>query len=117
PPTISDIPSQAILVNGAVPVRFSVSDAETPAANLVVQATLSNTNLFSIVSLDMEPNGVDRVLKIASTGCAGGTTQVTVTVADGDGGIASETFMVLAGYAYSQFIASIQNQATPFNTP
>ena len=117
PPTISDIPSQAILVSTTVSIPFSVGDAETPATNLVVSATLSDTSLLSIVSLDMEPNGVDRVLKIASTGCLGGTAQVTVTVADGDGGTASETFMVQAGsHPSAPFITALQDQATPFNT-
>src|SRR6185369_7742532 len=117
PPTISDIPSQAIIVNTTVSVPFSVGDAETPATNLVVSATLSNTNGLSIVSLDIETNGVDRVLKIAWTGCAGGVNQVTLTVADGDGGTASDTFTVQAGsVASAPFISPIQDQATPFNT-
>src|SRR6185369_12935274 len=88
-----------------------------PATNLVVSATLSNTNGLSIVSLDIETNGVDRVLKIAWTGCAGGVNQVTLTVADGDGGTASDTFTVQAGsVASAPFISPIQDQATPFNT-
>jgi len=117
PPTISDIFNRAILVSTTVSIPFSVGDAETPATNLVVSATLSNTNGLSIISLDMEPNGVDRVLKIASTSCVGGGAQITVTVADGDGGTASVTFTVRAAYnASAPFITALQDQTTPFNT-
>src|SRR6185295_6538080 len=53
PPTISDIPAQSILFNTTVSIPFTVGDADTLATTLVVSATLSNTNGFSIVSLDM----------------------------------------------------------------
>lgn len=49
PPTISDIANLTISKNGSTgPLAFTISDAQTPAANLVLSVTSSNPSLIPI---------------------------------------------------------------------
>ncbi len=61
---------------------FTVGDAETPAADLVVTATSGNTAVVTDANLVVSGTGANRTLKITPNGV--GYADITVTVTDGE---------------------------------
>jgi len=95
PPTISDIGNQTANENTPVnSVPFTVNDAETPAGNLTVTGTSSNTTLFPAGSITFGGSGSNRTINLNPAANQSGTATITVTVADGAGGQDSDTFVV-----------------------
>ncbi len=97
PPTISDVGSQTIdedSTTGALP--FTVGDAETPAANLIVSASSSNTALIpnQIANLQLGGSGANRSITVVPAQDAVGSSVITLTVTDGGGATANDTFTV-----------------------
>jgi hypothetical protein len=94
-PTIGDIPDGTIPESTSTsPLPFSVSDVETPAADLVVTGSSSNTTLIPNNGIVFD--GVDGSRTVTVTPAPGqtGTATITVTVTDSDGATAQETFDV-----------------------
>ncbi|MFN7978591.1 MAG: M12 family metallo-peptidase [Vicinamibacterales bacterium] len=86
PPTITAIANVTIDEDTATsPIAFTVNDAETPAANLTVTATSSNTQLVANTgaALNLAGTGGARTLTVTPAANKSGTTTITVTVSDG----------------------------------
>jgi hypothetical protein len=94
-PTISAIGDQTIDEDGELgPVPFTVADIETTAANLVVSATSANTVLVPASNIVLGGTGSTRTVRVKPALNQFGSTLITVTVSDGNGGTASDSFLV-----------------------
>ena len=83
-PVISAIPNQNVTENVPLaPIAFTVSDLETPASNLVVDAFSSNTNLLPAANIVSTGTNADRMLTLLPLTNQFGTATVTVVVSDG----------------------------------
>nr|MBP7142656.1 tandem-95 repeat protein [Opitutaceae bacterium] len=95
PPTITGIGSRSVTMGTTTAaIDFFVGDALTPAENLVVSATSSNTGLVPNSALSFGGSGANRWLKATPVAGQTGTTTVTVTVSDGE--LSASTSFVLA---------------------
>jgi hypothetical protein len=95
PPTLSGIPNLTIDEDTATgPLSFSVSDAETPAANLSVTPTSSNPGLVPNANLALGGSGANRTLTVTPLSNISGMTTITLTVNDNSGGTASTSFVL-----------------------
>jgi hypothetical protein len=100
-PFVSPIPDQDTATNQAVgPIAFRISDLETPAAQLEVTASSSNTELVPHAGITLgranrpdEP-GDTRTISIQPAPDRAGASTITITVNDPNGGATSETFVV-----------------------
>jgi hypothetical protein len=94
PPTISHIADQT--TNEDTPltgISFTVGDAETPVANLVVTATSDNVALIPNAHITISGMGANRTINITPVGDRSGVAAITVTVSDGTA-TTSATFTV-----------------------
>lgn len=95
PPTITSIGSRSVTMGTTTAaIEFFVGDALTPAEDLVVTATSSNTSLVPNSAIVFGGSGANRWLKATPVGGQTGTTTVTVTVSDGE--LSTSTSFVLA---------------------
>lgn len=93
-PIISAIADRAIDEDDWTgPIPFIVGDAETPASDLAVSFTSSNTEVIERFKL-FEGSGSNRSLTLWPHPNRYGTSLITVWVRDMDGGIASQSFML-----------------------
>ena len=94
PPSITDLPDHTLLRDTVLgPVPFTVSDLETPGANLLVTASSSNTNVVAKSGLLLGGTGTNRTLTVTPAAGQVGTTTITLTVQDGTG-TASDSFQL-----------------------
>ncbi len=94
-PTISAIADQNMNEGSSTPVlAFTVSDLETPEANLIVTATSSNPLLVPVNNIVLGGSGSRRALRVTAAAGQSGTSLITLTVADGNGGAAAQSFLV-----------------------
>ena len=94
-PTISDVAKQFTLQNTpTVAIPFTVGDAETAAADLVVTATSSNTTVVPNANIVLGGSGANRTLTVTPAANQVGPTTITVTVTDGHGAQTSDTFVL-----------------------
>jgi PKD repeat protein len=94
PPAISDVANQTVFNNsntGALP--FTVSDAETPAASLVVVASSSNPAIVPPSNIVLGGSGDARTVTVTPAAGQTGTVTITLTVNDGSR-LASDTFAI-----------------------
>ncbi|HVY71721.1 MAG TPA: Ig-like domain-containing protein, partial [Verrucomicrobiae bacterium] len=91
-PTILSIGNLTTKEGVAVSSNFSVSDAETAAANLTLSGTSSNTGLLPNANITFAGSGQIRTVALAPVAGKSGSATVTVTVSDTDGGTASTSF-------------------------
>jgi hypothetical protein len=96
PPTISDVRDQQTTPGVPVgPLTFLVGDAETATANLVVTATSWNPVLVPDGNIILGGTGATRTVTVTPvTGSISGTATITLTVTDGGGLTATDTFLV-----------------------
>jgi hypothetical protein len=95
PPTISAIPDRTTNVNTpTAAIAFTVGDAQTPAANLLVSGTSSNAALVPGANMVFGGSGANRTLTITPAANQTGTATISVTVTDGNGATASAHFML-----------------------
>jgi hypothetical protein len=93
-PTITDIPDQTVNQYSSLgPIAFSVGDQETAAASLTVSVSITNTsNLARPTAIVTSSGGGSRNLTLVPPTNVTGVYDVAVTVADANGGIATDTF-------------------------
>jgi VCBS repeat-containing protein len=92
-PTITNITNRFIEEDTETdPINFTVGDVETPAGSLLVTASSSNTTLVPNTNIDHGGTAGSRNVTITPADNQNGTTDITITVNDLTGGIASETF-------------------------
>jgi outer membrane protein assembly factor BamB len=95
PPVITAISNQTINQNTTLgPLAFTVSDAETPAGNLVVSGVSSNTTLVPNAALVFSGTSSNRFLTITPANNQSGTTLITLTVFDAAGATNSSSFLL-----------------------
>jgi len=89
PPIISAISNQTNNQNITVgPLAFTVSDAETPGANLVVSGVSSNVTLVPNSALIFSGTNGNRFLTFTPATSQSGTTFITLTVTDDEASLA-----------------------------
>ena len=92
-PVITAIPNQTTPMNVPIGgIAFTIGDVETPAANLAITATSSVQTIVQNASITVAGTGASRSLSIVPVNNAVGTTVITVTVTDTNGGSASTSF-------------------------
>ena len=82
-PTIAPIAGQTTQAGVAVTVPFTVNDAQTPAANLIVTATSGNLTLVPNANLTLGGSGANRTVTIQPVAGQFGQGNITLTVSDG----------------------------------
>ena len=92
PPTLSALASLTTREDEIVSVAFSVDDAETPLANLLVIASSSDTNLVPPSALSITGTGAVRLLHLAPATNRSGVATITLSVTDTNGGSAVGSF-------------------------
>jgi large repetitive protein len=83
-PTISNVPDQSTDEDnptGAIP--FTVGDAGTPAGNLTVSGSSSNTTLVPNSNINFNGSGANRTVTVTPEPNRSGTATITVSVSDG----------------------------------
>ncbi|MFV1968662.1 MAG: beta strand repeat-containing protein, partial [Pirellulaceae bacterium] len=94
-PTISDIVNQSTDEDTpTVPIAFTVGDAETAAGDLGVTGSSSDTTLVSNSNIQITGNGANRTVTVTPSTNQTGSTTITVTVDDGQGGVTSDSFVL-----------------------
>ncbi len=92
PPTISNIANQTIDQDATLSgVSFTIGDDKTAASALTISGQSSNSTLAANGDITFSGSGANRSLSIAPNAGQFGTTQITVTVSDGEK-TANETF-------------------------
>ncbi|MBX9627664.1 MAG: hypothetical protein K2X82_27945, partial [Gemmataceae bacterium] len=91
PPTISAVADRVIPAGGSTgPIPFTVADAETPAADLIVESATSDP-----VTVVLGGAGADRTVRVSPIGTWTGTATIALVVRDTGGANATETFEVV----------------------
>ena len=96
-PTLSNIPDQTTREDTPLLVGFFVGDLETSADALTLSVTSSDTNLLPLASIIPGGAGPNRALSIQPAFNQSGSATITVTVADNEGGSASDSFVLHVG--------------------
>jgi hypothetical protein len=94
-PTITDISDLTTRMNSSIFVLFNIADAENSAAQLILAATSSNTNLIPPAGLIFAGGGSNRNLQILPAFNQAGSSIITVTVTDELGASASDSFQIV----------------------
>lgn len=116
-PTISDIADMTTDEDVPVgPVAFTISDVETPAADLTVTATSDNQGVLPDAQIVLAGSIAERTILLTPAPNASGTALVTVTVSDGELA-ASDTFTLTVTAVDAPTISTIADQTTGENTP
>src|SRR5207247_4550905 len=95
PPTISSVANQS--TNEDTPtaaIPFSIGDVETPPDNLMVSGRSSNPDLVPDANILFGGSGSNRTVTLRPATTQFGTTAMTLTVSEGDGGAASASFLL-----------------------
>ena len=94
-PTISTISDQETAEDTATgSISFTVGDIETAAADLTISGSSSTTSLVADENIVFSGSEGDRTLVITPESNQFGSTTITITVEDEDGGSSSETFLL-----------------------
>ena len=94
-PTISSISNQILCAYGApTPVNFVIADLETPLANIAITVTSSNAALLPVANISFTGTTGARTMNYTTIAGVFGTSTITITIDDLNGGIETETFTV-----------------------
>jgi hypothetical protein len=116
-PRISDIQDRKILPGTSTgPIPFTISDVETPAASLGVSAVSSDATLVpnTAAALAFGGAGENRTLTVTPVSGRAGSAIITVTVTDGSGATASDSFFIIVNTPPT--ISPIANQTIQANS-
>lgn len=94
-PVISPISAQNISEDQTTgPIPFTISDAETPSAGLIVTAESDNQSLVPNANITLAGSGSARTINVAPLANQSGLANITIEVEDGDGSSTTRTFAV-----------------------
>src|SRR5438034_368574 len=95
PPSNSTVTTQSstLSLHDALPI-FSIGDVETPPDSLMVSGHSSNPGLVPDANILFGGSGSDRTVTLRPATNQFGSTTITLTVRDGDGGAASASFLL-----------------------
>jgi hypothetical protein len=117
PPTISAIVNQTTPKDVAKgPVAFTVSDAETPAASLILTTSSSNTTLLPSASVVLGGSGGNRTATLTPAAGRSGSSTVTITVRDAGNLTATTTFQLIVFPPPSAAAADAVGNELPVNS-
>jgi gliding motility-associated-like protein len=117
-PTISAIGDQTTAENTATgAIAFTVSDAETAAADLTVSAASSNTALVPVANITFGGSDGNRTVTIDPGGSQSGTVTITITVSDGTATASTDFDLTIDPVNDAPTITPISDQTTAENTP
>ena len=92
-PTLTALDSLTVTVGAAIdPLPFTVGDVEDTASALTLTATSSNAALLADDHIGVSGSGADRSLLLVPAAGQAGSTLITLTVHDSQGGTASQAF-------------------------
>src|SRR5438094_981082 len=114
--TISYAVSCVKKTTAAIP--FSIGDVETPAGTFIVSYTPSLHDALPISNILFGGSGSNRTVTLKPATNQFGSTTITLTVRDGDGGAASASFLLSVNSVNDPpTISSVANQSTNEDTP
>lgn len=93
-PTISAIADTATAISTVRTDSFTIADAETAAAALLLTATSSNALLLPPGNIVFAGSAGSRTVTVTPAAGQAGTTSVTITVTDESGSTASEAYLL-----------------------
>lgn len=94
-PTISNLPDQSIDQNETTStLAFTVGDAESPAGTLTLAASSSDQTLVPNSNIVLGGSGANRTVRVTPLPGQHGSAVITLTVADGTGGVNSDSFLL-----------------------
>src|SRR5205823_2814346 len=94
-------------------IPFSIGDVETPAGDLIVSGRSSNPELVIGANLLIGGRTSTRTVTLRPATNQFGSTTITLTVRDGDGGAASASFLLSVNSVnHPPTISSVANQST-----
>lgn len=110
PPTISNITDKVVTPNQLSNwFAFTISDAETPVGSLVLTATSSNQTVMPNANIQVQNLGGGNAQIRFNVPNSHGAATITVTVTDGSGSTAQDTFLLNVSIAPT--VGSIANQS------
>ncbi|MBI2380777.1 MAG: hypothetical protein HYV16_08485 [Gammaproteobacteria bacterium] len=114
PPTVAK-PADVSLIRDAVsaPIALMLADAETPAEQLSLSLTSSNTALIDAAGLVVSGSGATRSLVLRPKAGQSGTATITLVVNDGGGLSANASFLLTVSatqVSFAGFVASAYAQ-------
>jgi hypothetical protein len=84
PPVVSTITNRVIAVSTSTPaIPFTVSDVETPAANLTLSANSDNPAVVPLSGIVFGGSGSNRTVTVTPTAGQTGVVSITINVSDG----------------------------------
>ncbi|MBN2006622.1 MAG: DUF11 domain-containing protein [Anaerolineae bacterium] len=114
PPVISTLGSVSILMNtSSGPLPFTISDADTPLAELVLTVTTSNAGLIPVSQAVLGGSGAARTLTLTPLADSAGSATIVVQV--GDGQTISNMPLDVRVYKYSYVYLPLA--VTPYELP
>ncbi|MEY2407860.1 MAG: large repetitive protein, partial [Verrucomicrobiota bacterium] len=96
PPTLSDVAAVITREDEPASVSFGIGDQETPLNALLIAVSSSNTNLVPASALSLSGTGPVRLLRIIPATNSAGSSTITLSVTDTNGGTASRSFLFTA---------------------
>ena len=118
PPTISAIPNQTVDEDTATgTLGISVSDAETPSANLTLSVGSTNLTLVPLANIALGGSAGTRTVKVTPVENLSGSANITITVSDGIMSASTIFTVTVAAINDSPTITSIPNQTIAEDTP
>ena len=94
-PSISDLPDQAVDEDTATAaIAFTVGDTESAASSLTLSASSSSPGLIPEANIAFAGSGTSRTVTLAPATNQFGSATITITVKDGSGGTASDSFVM-----------------------
>ena len=94
PPTISDILDQLAISGEPLSVPFTIDDDETSLNHLTLSASSSNPVLIPLNGITFGGSGANRTISLLPVAGQQGTSNITITVSDSQGLLASDSFVL-----------------------
>ncbi len=110
PPGVSAVDDQQVAPGGSTgPLAFTVNDAETPAAELVVTAASSNQAVVPDSNILLGGSGPGRSVTVTSAAGVTGVATVTLTVTDGGSATADTSFVVSSKHPATVTLGNLEH--------
>ncbi|GIK38103.1 MAG: hypothetical protein BroJett011_19360 [Chloroflexota bacterium] len=117
-PAISEILDQATAEDTPTgPISFTIDDPETPASDLILYGSSSNSSLIPNANIVFGGSGSDRTVTVTPKADQYGSATITITVADGVTST-SETFVLIVNSVNdAPTISDVADKSTNEDTP
>ncbi len=112
-PTISDIADRSINEDANTgAIAFTIGDAQTAAASLVLSRNSSNPTLVPVNNIVLGGSGANRTVTVTPSANQFGTAVITVTVGDGSLSTSDTFLLTVSGVNDGPTISNIANRST-----